>query len=185
MSPDQESQRWQAFELEALPHADRLFRHAMWLERSRTEAEDLVQETFVRALESFHRYTPETNCRAWLLTILHHVRANRRRRLGREVLEGDVEERFANVLPFVPPIPDGLTDEDILLAVGQLPSHHQEVILLCDVEDMTYKDISAALGVPVGTVMSRLHRGRQTLRELLSPMGLRPREGRTAAGGEG
>ena len=68
-----------AFEAEALPHVDRLFRLAMWLERNRAEAEDLVQEILMRALQSFHRYTPGTNCRAWLATILHHVRSNRRR----------------------------------------------------------------------------------------------------------
>lgn len=183
MSSDELS-RWHRFETEAMPHAERLFRHAMWLERSRTDAEDLVQETFVQALQSFHRFTPGTSCRAWLLTILHHIRANRRRRLGREVLEGDVEERFGNVLSFVPPIPDGLTDEDILMALEQLPAHHQAVILLCDVEDMTYKEISAALNVPVGTVMSRLHRGRQLLRDVLAPLNRQRKPSAAQSGGE-
>lgn len=183
MSPD-ELNRWQSFETEAMPHVDRLFRHAMWLERSRTDAEDLVQETLVQALQSFHRFTPGTNCRAWLLTILHHRRANRLRRLGREVLEGDVEERYGNVLSFVPPIPVALTDEDILLALARIPPHHQEVILLCDVEDMTYKEISEALKVPVGTVMSRLHRGRQLLREVLAPFGAQRSEPTSRSGGE-
>jgi RNA polymerase sigma-70 factor (ECF subfamily) len=65
--------RWLAFEAEAMPHVDRLFRHAMWLERNREEAEDLVQETLTQALQSFHRFTPGTNCRAWLVSILQHV----------------------------------------------------------------------------------------------------------------
>src|SRR3954471_24131460 len=136
-----------------MPHLDRLFRHAMWLERNRTEAEDLVQETLVRAMQSFHRFAPGTNCRAWLLTILQHVRANRQRKHGRLVVDSEIEERVSRVIPFVPPVPDRLTDEDLLLALQQLPEQYQQVILLCDVEDMTYKEAAAALGVPLGTVM--------------------------------
>jgi RNA polymerase sigma-70 factor (ECF subfamily) len=166
--------RWLAFEAEAMPHVDRLFRHAMWLERNRAEAEDLVQETLMQALQSFHRFTPGTNCRAWLVTILQHVRSSRQRKRGRVVMDSSLEERAANVVPFVPPVPDHVTDEDMLLALRQIPPHHQEVILLCDVEDMTYKEIAAALDVPIGTVMSRLHRGRELLRMELSRAGARP-----------
>ena len=82
-SPVSGENPWAAFEREALPHAERLFRVAMWLVRDRTEAEDLVQETMAQALTSFHRYTPGSNCRAWLITILQHVRSNRWRRKGR------------------------------------------------------------------------------------------------------
>jgi RNA polymerase sigma-70 factor, ECF subfamily len=159
--------RWLAFEAEAMPHLDGLFRHAVWLERNRAAAEDLVQETLVQALQSFHRFTPGTNCRAWLISILHHLRANRLRKQGRFVTEPQVEERIANTLAFVPPVPDHLTDEDMLQALRQIPAHHQEVILLCDVQEMTYKEIAAALGIPIGTVMSRLHRGRELLRAAL------------------
>jgi RNA polymerase sigma-70 factor (ECF subfamily) len=166
--------RWLAFEAEAMPHVDRLFRHAMWLERNRAEAEDLVQETLVQALQSFHRFTPGTNCRAWLVTILQHVRSSRQRKQGRVVMDSNLEERVANVMPFVPPVPDHVTDEDMLRALRQIPPHHQEVILLCDVEDMTYKEIAAALDVPIGTVMSRLHRGRELLRVELTRAGAGP-----------
>ncbi|HEX6975215.1 MAG TPA: sigma-70 family RNA polymerase sigma factor [Vicinamibacterales bacterium] len=155
---------WAAFEAEALPHADRLFRLAMWLERDRAEAEDLVQDTFIQALQSFHRYTPGTNCRAWLVTILHHVRSNRRRGSGRLALVPDVDDRIASTTAFVPPIPEQLTDHDLLAALRTLPDAFQQVIVLCDVEEMTYKEISQALEIPVGTVMSRLHRGRTLLR---------------------
>jgi RNA polymerase sigma-70 factor (ECF subfamily) len=165
---------WLAFEAEAMPHVDRLFRHAMWLERNRAEAEDLVQETLVQALQSFHRFTPGTNCRAWLVSILQHVRANRQRKHGRVIVDSSVEERIANTLPFVPPVPDRVTDEDMLLALRQIPEHHQQVILLCDVEDMTYKEIAAALDIPIGTVMSRLHRGRDLLRTELARQGAGP-----------
>ena len=88
--------RWLAFESEAMPHVDRLFRHAMWLVRNRAEAEDLVQETLVQALQSFHRFTVGTNCRAWLVSILHHVRANRQRKQGRAPIDSSFDERVAN-----------------------------------------------------------------------------------------
>jgi len=165
---------WSAFEAEAMPHVDRLFRHAMWLERNREEAEDLVQETLSQALQSFHRFTPGTNCRAWLVSILQHVRSNRRRRQGRVIADSSVEERISSIIPFVPPIPDRVTDEDMLDALRRIPERHQEVILLCDVEDMTYKEIAAALDIPIGTVMSRLHRGRDLLRTELIRKGAGP-----------
>lgn len=159
---------WATFETEALPHAPRLFRLALWLERDRHEAEDLVQETFIQALQSFHRFTPGTNCRAWLVTILHHVRSNRiRARMRRPVLD-DVDDRLAETVPFVAAVPQHVTDEDMLAALKDIPEAHQTVILLCDVEEMTYKEIAEALGIPIGTVMSRLHRGRRQLRELLT-----------------
>jgi RNA polymerase sigma-70 factor (ECF subfamily) len=168
-----EQAQWKAFEAEALPHVDRLFRLAMWLERDRGEAEDLVQETLTRALQSFHRYTPGTNCRAWLTTILQHARANRRRaRANSPILPTGLEERVANAIPFVPPVPDTLTDEDLLAALESIPPPYQEIILLCDVQEMTYKEIAAALDIPLGTVMSRLHRGRELLRTALSARGV-------------
>lgn len=158
-----------------MPHVDRLFRLAMWLERNRAEAEDLVQETLTQALQSFHRYTPGTNCRAWLVTILQHIRANRRRAKGRMPIEdGAVEERLVHTLAFVPPIPEHLTDDELLHALGQIPETYQDVIVLCDVQEMTYKEIAEALDVPVGTVMSRLHRGRERLRAALAGSSILP-----------
>ena len=76
-----------------MPHMDRLFRHAMWLERNRSNAEDLVQETLIQAMESFRRFVPGTNCRAWLLSILHHVHLNRLRKQGRVIVDSELEER--------------------------------------------------------------------------------------------
>jgi RNA polymerase sigma-70 factor (ECF subfamily) len=158
---------WQAFEAEALPHADRLFRLAMWFERDRAEAEDLVQETMIQALQSFHRFQPGTNCRAWLVTILQHVRSHRWRARARSPLVPDPDDRIAESVAFVPPIPQTLTDEALLGALRRLPVQFQEVIVLCDVEELTYKEIATALGIPLGTVMSRLHRGRGLLRAAL------------------
>ena len=102
----------------------------MWFERDRTDAEDLVQETPRQALESFHRYTPGTKCRAWLISILQHLRSNRRRAKSRSPLVSDPDDRLAGTVAFVPPVPDRLTDEDVLAALDRIPSQYQEVILL-------------------------------------------------------
>jgi RNA polymerase sigma-70 factor (ECF subfamily) len=171
------------FEAEAMPHLDRLFRLAMWLERDRAEAEDLVQETLVQALQSFHRYEPGTNCRAWLVRILHNVRSNRRRARGRLPLVEDPDDRIGQTIPFVPPIPQTLTDEELLAALSRIPAVYQEVILLCDVEELSYREIANALAIPLGTVMSRLHRGRGLLRaELTASAGASLRSLQTEVG---
>jgi len=151
---------WAAFEVQALPHLDPLFRLAMWFERNRTEAEDLVQETMMHALQSFHRFQPGTNCRACRTTILQNVRSNRRRPRGRSPLVDDPDDRIGQATPFVPSVPQELTDEDLLGALGRTPAPYQKGIVLCDVGELTYKEIADALAIPLGTVMSRLHRGR-------------------------
>jgi len=169
------SGRWAAFEAEALPHADRLFRLARWLERDRAAAEDLVQDTMMQALKSFHRYTPGTNCKAWLFAILHNVRHNRRRATQRMLLVEDHERGISENVPFVPAIPAEITDDAFLTALGGIPEHHQHIILLADVEELSYKEIAAALNIPIGTVMSRLHRGRALLRRQLASAGVAER----------
>src|SRR3954462_5971108 len=115
---------WAGFEAEAMPHVESLFRTAMWFERDRHEAEDLVQETLKQALESFHRYTPGTNCRAWLMSILQHVRSNRRRAKERSPVMADTGEMLASTVPFIPPVPEQLTDEDLLNALKRIPSEY-------------------------------------------------------------
>jgi len=167
-APPGDEHAWAAFEAEALPHVDRLFRLAMWFERNRDEAEDLVQETMMQALQSFHRFQPGTNCRAWLVTILQHVRSNRRRARSRSPLVSDPDDRIAQTIPFVPPVPQQLSDKTILSALRRIAAQYQEVVVLCDVEEMTYKEIADALAIPIGTVMSRLHRGRALLRSELA-----------------
>jgi RNA polymerase sigma-70 factor (ECF subfamily) len=162
------SDAWSAFEGEVLPHADRLFRLAMWFVRNRADAEDVVQDTMIQALKSFHRFQPGTNCRAWLTTILQRIVSNRRRSAGRSVVVDDPDDRIANAVPFVPPVPQELTDEAVLGTLRRLPTSFQDVILLCDVEDLSYKEAAEALAIPVGTVMSRLHRGRAQLRRELA-----------------
>jgi RNA polymerase sigma-70 factor (ECF subfamily) len=167
-SPQGGPHAWAAFEAEALPHVDRLFRLAMWFERNRQEAEDLVQDTMTQALGSFHRYQPGTNCCAWLMTIFHRVRSNRRRSKVRAPEAVDVDAAFADTVPFVPPVPQHITDEDVLDALRRLPEALQDVLVLCDVEELKYREIAEVLGIPIGTVMSRLHRGRALLRQGLA-----------------
>ncbi len=163
--------QWADFEGVALPHLESLFRLALWLERDRHAAEDLVQETFAQALQSFHRFEPGTNCRAWLVSILQHLRSNRRRTLARQPPlsdVGDLEEQLAETLAYEPPTPEGISEEEVLLALKKLPSAFQEVIVLADVEQFSYKEIAEILGIPLGTVMSRLHRARKLLRTELA-----------------
>lgn len=159
---------WEAFESEALPLMADVFRLAKYLVRDREEAEDLTQETFAEALKSFHRYTPETNCRAWLVTILYHLNSKRRRKLGQLKLVEDTEEQLAQTVAFEPPIPQQLTDEEILLALENIPEQFRHVVVLTDVEDFSYKETAELLQTPIGTVMSRLHRGRKLLRQQLT-----------------
>jgi len=160
--------RWASFEAEAMPHAASLFRIAFWLTRERAEAEDLVQETLMEALGSFHRFLPGTNCHAWLVSILYHRNSKRRRAANRLTLVSDSEERIAETIVFEAPTPQSVTDEDVLAALKRLPRTFQEVVILADIEDMTYKEIAAAIDIPVGTVMSRISRGRKLLRRELA-----------------
>ncbi len=159
---------WAAFEAEALPLMADVFRVANYLARDRETAEDLTQETFIQALNSFHRYTPGTNCRAWLVTILYHLNSKRRHKLGQLKLVEDVEEQIAQTVAFVPPIPQHLTDEEILAALEKIPQTFRNVVVLTDVEEFSYKEVAEFLAVPIGTVMSRLYRGRKLLRQQLT-----------------
>ena len=171
-----DSASWSAFETEVLPHAARLFQLAMWFERNRTDAEDVVQDTMLQALRSFHRFRPGTNCRAWLVTILQRVVSNRRRTRGRSIVVSDPDDRLAHAVPFVPPVPQQLTDAALLASLERLPLVFQDVIVLCDVEGLSYKEAAEALAVPAGTVMSRLHRGRAQLRAELAAAPAEARE---------
>lgn len=159
---------WASFENEALPHHADLYRMAKWLVRDRDQAEDLVQETFVAALRSFHRFEKGTNCRAWLIKIMYHTLSKRRRGEGRLRIVSDNEEQIAETVAFEPPTPQSITEKEVLEALKRLPQQFQEVVILSDVEDMTYKEIAEALSIPTGTVMSRLHRGRSSLRAELA-----------------
>ncbi len=156
------------FETEAMPFAPDLFRIAMYLKRNKDAAEDLVQETMMQALKSFHRYKMGTNCKAWLTTIMYNTHYKQLRKQTNLQLVADTEEKIAQTIPFEAPIPQQITDEDVLSALEEVPEIFREIVVLCDVEGFSYKEISSIMDVPIGTVMSRLHRGRKVLRGQLS-----------------
>ena len=160
----EEEHLWEDFEQEAMPHSQDLFRVAMFLKRNRDAAEDLVQETMMQALKSFHRYKKGTNCKAWMTTIMYHTHYKQLRKQTNLKVVPDTEEKIAATVQFEAPIPQEITDEDVLNSLEKVPELFREVVMLCDVEGYAYKEIAKMLDVPIGTVMSRLHRGRKVLR---------------------
>ena len=163
-----EEQLWENFEQEAMPHSADLFRVAMFLKRNRDAAEDLVQETMMQGLKSFHRYKMGTNCKAWLTTIMYNTHYKQLRKQTNLQLVEDKEELIAQTVPFEASIPQHITDEDVLQAIEKVPSTFREIVVLSDVEGFSYKEISSIMDIPMGTVMSRLHRGRKVLRNELA-----------------
>jgi RNA polymerase sigma-70 factor (ECF subfamily) len=145
-----------------------LFRAALRVIGNRAEAEDLVQEAYLQAWKSFHRFEPGTNCRAWLYKILFHVIHHHKRKWYNSKMVKEREEVLEGTLAYHPPVPEDLRDEDVLMAFERLPQQYREVVVLADVEELTYKEIGESLGIPVGTVMSRLSRGRRLLRTELA-----------------
>lgn len=156
------------FEELALPLFDQLYNFARWLTQDASEAEDLVQETYVKALRGFSSFQPGTNFRAWMYRILRNAFLNTRAGLKDTVVLEEDDPKTA---------PDDSTPESLLIAqaaretlqqaLENLPLHHREILLLCEVEEMSYQEISETLGIPIGTVMSRLFRARKALRALL------------------
>jgi RNA polymerase sigma-70 factor (ECF subfamily) len=173
-------EEWTSFENEALPHHADLYRMAKWLLGNRDQAEDLVQETLLEALRSFHRFEKGTNCRAWLIKIMYHTLSKRRRSENRLRVVSDTEEQIAETVAFEPRTPENITEQEVVEALKRLPRQFQEVVILSVVEDMTYKEIAEALAIPTGTVMSRLHRGRRLLRAELAAYANALGIGRTA-----
>lgn len=160
----EEETLWENFEIEAMPHMPDLFRVAMFLKRNRDMAEELVQETLMQGLKSFHRYKLGTNCKAWLTTIMYNTHYKQIRKITKLKLVEDTEEIIAQTVPFEPSIPQQVTDEDVLHAIDNVPDTFREIVVLCDVEGFSYKEIASIMDIPMGTVMSRLHRGRKILR---------------------
>jgi RNA polymerase sigma factor (sigma-70 family) len=163
-----------SFEQLALPLLPSLYSHAFWLTRQHSEAEDLVQETISKALRAFDSFQAGTNFKAWIFCILRNTFLTSRTGIAasRTVFLEDRPDLFR--------IPDcSPTPEDHLIrldnqatvneALDQLQPPLREVLLLCDVEELKYKDIALVLNVPIGTVMSRLSRARRTLHQLLQP----------------
>jgi RNA polymerase sigma-70 factor (ECF subfamily) len=169
-----ETNRSDTFEQLALPLFPSLYNHAFWLTHDQAEAEDLVQETFTKALRAFDLFQPGTNFKAWAFRILRNTFLTTRTGIAasRTVFLEDHPEALNTTNA-------GTTPEDNLIrldnqaalhiALEQLPPQLREVLLLCDVEEIKYKDIALILDVPIGTVMSRVSRARSTLRQLLQP----------------
>jgi RNA polymerase sigma-70 factor, ECF subfamily len=169
-SPPSPDDRRAGFEREALVHLDSLYRLALRLSGNEADAEDLVQEAMLRAYRSWERYTPGTNAKGWLLTILRHLFINeyRRKRRHPESVDLDTIEPFALLDEKQEEDPqtaffDRIVDEEVLRAVDQLPEAFREAVMLSDVEGLSYEEIAKVLEVPVGTVKSRLYRGRRLL----------------------
>jgi RNA polymerase sigma-70 factor (ECF subfamily) len=163
-----------AFEKEAVPHLDTVYRVALRLAGDQTQAEDLAQETMLKAYRAWHQYKAGTNVRAWLLTILRHTFINQYRRdksrgttvdvaefeqftVFHDVQEIDPEGRFF----------DQIVDDEVLRAVDSLAEEFRECLVLSDMADLSYAEIAKIVNVPVGTVKSRLFRARQALQRLL------------------
>jgi RNA polymerase sigma-70 factor, ECF subfamily len=158
-----------------IEHIDSLYRYAMVLTGSRMEAEDLVQETYVRAIEAFHRLRENSNLRGWLLTILRNLWFNelRRRRRGPQLVEVDADNHISGGLAGSERnaqqiLESGEDVERVRAALQQLPAQFREILVLREFEELSYQEIATVLDCPAGTVMSRLGRARAKLRELLT-----------------
>jgi RNA polymerase sigma-70 factor (ECF subfamily) len=161
------------FETELMAQLDALYAFALKLTHSQDDADDLVSETVVRALEKWRQYQPGTNLRAWLFTILYHNFVSRKRRVEkREVRVPDDRDGWSAFDVVGESDPEGaffdsFIDEQISAAIDDLPSEYREAVLLSDVHDLRYGEIAEILGVPEGTVKSRLFRARRILQKKL------------------
>lgn len=166
------------FEREALPHVDALYSAALRLSRNPDDARDLLQETVLRAYRFFHQYTPGTNCRAWLLTILYNNFRNGYRGADREQvsptpedferevegLSAKADQRLSNPETL---ISEHVLDHEVAAALDALPRDFRTVLMLVDVQELNYQEVAQVLQIPIGTVKSRVSRGRQMMRTAL------------------
>jgi RNA polymerase sigma-70 factor (ECF subfamily) len=165
------------------PFADQLYPTALRMTRNPADAEDLVQETFTKAFANFHQFRAGTNLRAWLYRILTNTFINGYRKKQREPRQETTDEikdwqlaaaeahTSSGMRSAETEVLDHLPDSDIKQALARLPEEFQEVIYLVDIEGYAYKEVAARMGTPLGTVMSRLHRARRQLREMLADYG--------------
>jgi RNA polymerase sigma-70 factor (ECF subfamily) len=157
-----------------MPLFDSLYNFAHWLTQNREGAEDLVQETYLKALRGFKSFQAGTNFRAWIFQILKNTFLSSRSRLERRMTVSLAADEDGSSEPAT----TGDTAESVLIqrsdtesvrhAIEQLPAHFRETLLLCDVEEMSYREIAEVLSIPIGTVMSRLSRARKAVRDALA-----------------
>ncbi|MEJ5262797.1 MAG: sigma-70 family RNA polymerase sigma factor [Ignavibacterium sp.] len=172
--PDEKQrQLYEDFEREAIPHMDALFNFALKMTGDSDEADDLVQETYLKAFRFFDKFEKGTNCKAWLFRIMKNTYINKYRKETKEPDKVDYEEVenfYENVKPsstdsahLEKDIFDNLLDDELSEAINSLPDDFKTVVILCDIEGFTYEEIADFIDVPVGTVRSRLHRARKML----------------------
>jgi RNA polymerase sigma factor (sigma-70 family) len=169
-SSSQDDRPSAGFEELAMPLFDSLYNFASWLVHNKSNAEDLVQETYLKALRNFTSFQPGTNFRAWMFRILRNTFLSSRSTLDRRMTVEIESEDDVEVLPVASATPESLLIERsrknaVQNAIEQLPVIFREVILLCDVEDASYQEIAEILSIPMGTVMSRLARARKAVRK--------------------
>lgn len=173
-----EQQKQKAFNDEMLPHLDALYNFALRLTYDSTDAEDLVQESLVKAYRFFHSYEKGTNARAWLFRILRNSFINNYRKQSRQPQQIDYDEvssfyetirsEQTDTTDLEDKMYRDMMDDEVSKALGRLPEDFRTVVMLCDVEDFTYEEIANMLDVPIGTIRSRLHRGRNLLRHQIA-----------------
>jgi RNA polymerase sigma-70 factor, ECF subfamily len=170
------------FEEEALDLADQVYRVARGLVGSKEEAEDLMQDTYARAFRSWRSFTPGTNLRAWLLRILTNLNIDRGRRVQRSPDMQSLEERDYYLYDRLEAtsgntdeerVVERLSQDDIVEALAEVPHDFRDVVVLVDIGDFSYADAAQILDIPVGTVMSRLHRGRRILKKELADVAVK------------
>ena len=160
--------RTDEFEAAAMPHMNDIYRTATRLLGGWTGADDVVQDVYLQAWKSFDQFELGTNCRAWLFKILFHTLHHYRRKWLNIRMVNESEQILEHATAGGPPVPEHITDSEMLAALAEVPQDFRAVVLLVDVEEFSYKEAAGILNAPIGTVMSRLSRGRRLLRERLA-----------------
>jgi len=177
LSPEELEKRRADFQVEAMPHMNLLHNYAYKMTSNQLDADDLLQETYLRAFRFFHKFEKGTNCKAWLFRIMKNLFINKYRKNQKEpgkVDYGEIENFFDNIrsekidsTDLQQKVFSNLLDDDVTNALNSLQDDFKTVVILCDLEGLSYEEIADFVQCPIGTVRSRLHRGRKMLQEKL------------------